>query len=615
MNKYDVIIIGAGHAGLEAAFACEKRKLKTLLVTLSKDSIGMMPCNPSIGGPAKGIVTREIDCLGGIQAIAADKNQLQMKLLNTSKGPGVWALRSQTDKVSYHKWFVQRLENSNIDLLIDEVTNINVVDNKIISIDTPTKNIACKYVIITTGTYLKSITHKGSDSKSEGPDGFKNSNKLSECLNRLGFNLIRLKTGTPARIKKDSIDYNDLQIEGGTNAKLCFSHFDKTYLDFDKQLPCYIIHTNQETHNIINENLDKSAMYGGMISGIGPRYCPSIEDKVVKFSDKPRHQVFIEPESLSLDTIYLGGFSTSMPIDVQDKMIRTLPGLKNCSIVKYGYAIEYDAIDPRQLKKSLESKLVKNLYFAGQINGTSGYEEAAAQGLMAGINVANNHDNMEPLILQRHQAYIGVMIDDITTKGVTEPYRLLTSRAEFRLNLRNDNADERLLKVGFENKMISEQDYNIFLANQNLIESAIKELKSKTVGMYYQSLDIDTTKTNQSMYDFIKRPEISSKTILKLIDFKDYSKFDDDLFMKLDIKIKFEGYIKKQNDEISKIKNLSNIKLDFIDNYKIVDNLSLEAIDKLNKYKPDDLDQASRISGINISDIITLKLYIDKKGK
>ncbi len=615
MKSYDVVIVGAGHAGLEAAFACNKRNLKTALITLDENSIGLMPCNPSIGGPAKGIVTREIDCLGGIQAIASDANQLQMKLLNTSKGPGVWALRAQIDKVEYHKWFLKELKKTSIDLLLEEVISIHIKNNVVCAVETSKNKINTKYIIITTGTYLRSITHKGDDSQNEGPDGLKNANHLSKSLTNLGFKLIRLKTGTPARIKKDSIDYKGLQIESGTDHKLCFSHFNQKYLDIDKQLPCYIIHTNAKTHKIINDNLSKSAMYGGMISGIGPRYCPSIEDKVVKFSTKPRHQVFIEPESLSLDTMYLGGFSTSMPIDIQDAMIRTLPGMKNCIIEKYGYAIEYDAIDPTQLKKTLESKKIKNLYFAGQINGTSGYEEAAAQGLIAAINVANNYDGLEPLVLKRHESYIGVMIDDITTKGVTEPYRLLTSRAEYRLNLRNDNADERLLKIGYDNKMIEDKNYQLFLENQKLINDAITFLKSKTIGMYYKVLNCETSKTNQSLYDFIKRPEVKSCDVLKLTNYQNYKKFTDELFMKLDIKIKFEGYIKKQEEEISKIKNLSKIKLDSISDYSEVDNLSLEAIDKLNKHQPDDLDQASKISGINIADIINLKLYIDKRKK
>lgn len=606
------MVVGAGHAGLEAAFACEKRGLNVALITLSEQSIGLMPCNPSIGGPAKGIVTREIDCLGGIQAEATDCCQLQMKLLNTSKGPGVWALRAQVDKVEYHKWFVDRIKQSKINLIIDEVIDLKIKDSTIVGVLTSQYDINAKYVILTTGTYMNSKIYRGDVINDEGPDGLDYSKTLSSKLKNLGFNIISLKTGTPPRIIRDSINFDNLQIEPGTNKKLCFSHFNKHYLDFDKQLPCYIIHTNQDTHEIIKQNINKSAMYGGLIGGIGPRYCPSIEDKVVKFSDKPRHQVFIEPESLSLDTIYLGGFSTSMPIDVQDKMVRTLPGLANCVIKKYAYAIEYDAIDPTQLYKTLESKLIKNLYCAGQINGTSGYEEAAAQGLIAGINVANHFDGLEPLILKRNESYIGVMIDDIVTKGVTEPYRLLTSRAEYRLNLRNDNADERLLQYGYDNKMIPSKHFEQFKSNQEIINKIINWLLSKTVGMYKQ-LSINIIKTNQSLYDYIKRPEVDLNDILSLIDKELRLQLDDDLIMKINIRIKFDGYIKKQNEELIKMHSLDSYSLHEIIDYNEIPNLSLEAIDKLNKIKPHDLDQATRISGINMSDILSIKLFFDKK--
>lgn len=612
--KYDVIVIGAGHAGLEAAFGCAKQNLKVGFITLNETTVALTPCNPSIGGPAKGIVTREIDILGGMQALAADNTQLQMKMLNTSKGPGVWSLRAQIDKVEYHKWFLKKIKNNkNINLIEDEVLKLEVENDTIIGVFTEKHGlINAKYVIITTGTYLKSLTYKGTNPVDEGPDGLANSNQLSNSLKSLGFELIRLKTGTPPRIKKDTIDYSNMKIEPGTNEQLCFNHFNPIYLPYKEQLPCYIVYTTKETHDIINQNLKKSAMYSGVIKSIGPRYCPSIEDKIVKFSDKPRHQIFVEPESRHLDTMYLGGFSTSMPIEVQEKMIRSLPGLENCEIVKYAYAIEYDAIDPTQLYKTLETKKIKNLFFAGQINGTSGYEEAAAQGLVAAINVGCKEYNRESLILKRSESYIGVMIDDITTKGVSEPYRLLTSRAEHRLYLRNDNADERLMEISYYHKMVDKKDYDCFKNQMKLIDTIIQELKSKTIGMF-PSLRNETKKTNLSLYDYLKRPEKSLKDIIKLLNIRN-EKINNDLIKKIDIKIKFDGYIKKQEEEISKISKLYEYDLSFISDYKKIPNLSLEAIDKLNKIKPHDLDQASRISGINTSDIINIKYYLEKNN-
>ena len=611
--EYDVVVVGAGHAGLEAAFAASKKGAKTLLITLSEDGVALMPCNPSIGGPAKGVVTREIDALGGMQGIAADANQLQMKLLNSSKGPGVWALRAQVDKVKYHKWFLEKIEEqNNLTLLIDEVIDLKIENNKICGIVTRDNGeIVTKSVVLTTGTYLESITYRGDDKKHEGPNGAKYAKSLSKKLENIGIQLIRLKTGTPPRIIKDSIDYSVMQLEPGTNQKLCFGFYEKTFLPYEQQLPCYIIHTNEDTHQLIRDNLSRSAMYGGLINGIGPRYCPSIEDKIVKFPDKDRHQIFVEPESLELDTMYLGGFSTSMPIDVQELMIRSLPGLKDCIIDKYAYAIEYDAIDPTQIYPSLMFKNILGLFSAGQINGTSGYEEAAGQGLIAGINAVNYIENKEPLILSRTNSYIGVMIDDIVTKGVSEPYRLLTSRAEHRLYLRNDNADERLTEIGYKQGMIDTNRYDYFLCQQDKINEILSILHSKTVGQV-DKLKFIVKKNNVSLFEYIKRPEIKLIDVLNLLKIRKDSILTDDLIQKIEIKIKFEGYIKLQEEKIQQYQNSNDLDLSKIIDYKLVPNLSLEAIDKLNKIKPLTLSQAGRVSGISIEDIIKIKYYLEK---
>lgn len=610
MNKeYDVIVIGAGHAGLEAAFAAANKNKKTAIITLDLNGVGKMPCNPSIGGPAKGTVTREIDALGGMQGKAADSCQIQMKMLGTSKGAGVWALRAQIDKIAYHKWFLDAITNQqNLDLIVGEVSELLVNNNVINGVKVDNEFIKAKSVILTSGTYLQSLTFKGKEKMSEGADGSSYAKYLSQNLKDLGFSLIRLKTGTPPRIKKDTINYSAMEIDYGSATPLHFS-YDSSYLKWDKndQEPCYLFHTNSITHEIINNNLHNSAMYSGAINGVGPRYCPSIEDKIVKFNERERHQIFLEPESKNLDTMYLGGFSTSMSIDVQDKMIRSLPGLADCIIAKYGYAIEYDAIDPTQLYPSLMTKKIRGLFSAGQINGTSGYEEAAGQGLIAGINAANFVDNNPLLIMDRRNSYIGVMIDDIVTKGVTEPYRLLTSRAEHRLFLRNDNADERLMRIGYEQGLISDKQFAKFQNQQLIIKQIIEFLQSTTIGQV-KELKTKIIKNNATLYDYLKRPEI---TLNDLLNFLPIQNLDCETIQKIEIKVKFAGYIKAQEDKLQHYYNMKEYDLTQINDFKNIANLSLEAIDKLNKIKPLTLSQASRISGINIEDILKIKYHLD----
>lgn len=613
-KKYDVIVVGAGHAGLEACFATSNLNKKTALITLEESKIADMPCNPSIGGAAKGVIVREIDSLGGMQAKAADANLIQIKMLNKSKGPGVWALRAQIDKIKYHKWFLDKIKKQkNLNLIIDEVIELIIENNKIKGVKLKDKNLYSDVVILTTGTYMNSITHRGNEFEHKGPDGSKFSAFLSKNLEKLGINLIRLKTGTPARILKDSINYSVLEIENGDNDNLSFSHFNPKFINFNEQIPCYTTFTNELTHKIINDNLLKSAMYSGNIKSIGPRYCPSIEDKIVRFSDKNRHQLFIEPESKSLNTVYLGGLSTSMPIDIQEQMIFSIKGLENAKIVKYAYAIEYDAIDPMNISLSLMSKNILGLFFAGQINGTSGYEEAAAQGLIAGINAINFLNNKDPLILSRNESYIGVMIDDIVTKGITEPYRLLTSRAEYRLYLRNDNANERLLKYGYEIGLITQEEWDNFNFINEQKHKLKQYLRNTSIGQI-NNLKFKEKKTNVSLYEYIKRPEVDILNFISEFNINNYELSNEDL-KKLEIEIKFEGYIMNQEKSLNKIKQLDKILLNKIIDYSIVPNISLEAIQKLNKVKPMTLDQASRISGINLNDIIKIKYFLENMSK
>ena len=616
-QEYEAIVVGAGHAGLEACFVFANLKQKVALITLTEQGIGKMPCNPSVGGPAKGIVTREIDALGGMQGKVADATAIQIKLLNTSKGPGVWAIREQCDKIEFQKLFIKLIkDNPYIDLVIDEATDLYIEGDTVKGVYTAKHGIIyAKSVIITTGTYLKSYTFRGYNRTNEGPNGLKNSTHLSESLVRLGFKLRRLKTGTPPRIYTDTIDFSKCQEENGTDLKICFSHFQQRILPLKDQIPCYLLYTNKKTHDIIWANKNKSAMYSGYITGIGPQYCLSIEDKVTRFTTKPRHQLFLEPESLSLPTMYLGDLSTSMPPDVQEQMIRSLPGLENCKVAIYGYAIEYDAIDPLDLYPTLESKKWHGLYFGGQINGTSGYEEAAGQGIMAGINAYLKIHKQKPLILGRDEAYIGVMIDDLTTKGILDPYRLLTSRAEYRLMLRNDNTDDRLLKYGHEIGLISDENWQIYLKNKELLESLINYLKTTTVGQI-KELNEQTKYeiSNLKLASYLCRADMS---IFKLKQYLPavYQVLNDDWLQKAEINIRYLGYIKREVEMINNFKGLKDIDLSWITDFKQVPNIATESIIKLNKIRPQTIDQASRISGINFSDLVYLKYYVEQSKK
>ena len=616
--NYEIIVVGAGHAGCEAALASARKGHKTLLVTGNLNNVASMPCNPSIGGSAKGIVVREIDALGGQMGKTADKTHIQIKMLNSSKGPAVRSLRAQGDKVTYPKEMLKELQiQENLDLLEAIVEDLIVENNKIggIILEDGTK-LTSNIVILTTGTYLKSDILVGDTRTRKGPNDEKPSLYLSDNLKKLGFDILRLKTGTPPRLDRHTIDYSKTRREDGDSTPWTFSFDNEPLYDIEKQEPCYLIYTNENTHNIIMENLNKSSMYGGYVEGVGPRYCPSIEDKVVRFSDKDRHQLFLEPESLYYDDIYLQGFSTSMPYDVQEKMVHSLEGLENVKILKYAYAIEYDAINPLQMNASLESKIIENLYTAGQINGTSGYEEAGAQGLIAGINASLKLEGKEPLILKRNEAYIGVLIDDLVTKGTMEPYRLLTSRAEFRLLLRHDNADLRLRRYGYEVGLISEERYNKLVDKENKINELtlfLKENKvtpTKNINEYLEKLNSAKLKDGITLYDLLKRPEIKINNICELFDIN----YETEILEQVEINIKYEGYIKKTIREAEKMLNLENKKIPEDLDYVEIPNLASEAREKLIKVKPKSIGQAARISGVNPSDISILMVYLKKKG-
>ena len=615
----DCVVVGAGHAGVEAALSLAHAGKDTVLVTIKLSHIAKMPCNPSIGGPAKGIVVREIDALGGVMPKIADKTALQFKMLNTTKGPGVWSMRVQSDKLEYSKAMQELCMNTNNLTVIEDVVEEVICDNNKFKAVRLQNNgtIEAKACILTTGTYMDSTVMISSDTRSEGPDGDKTTKNLSESLRKLGIKLFRLKTGTPQRVLTSSIDFSKTQYEPGSSEFLHYADETKQedVLSIDKQVPCYLTYTTEETLNIIKENLNKSSMYSGVVKGVGPRYCPSIEDKVVRFADKKRHQLFLEPESASMNTTYIQGFSTSMPRDVQEKMVHSLIGLEHAEIIKYAYAIEYDAVDPLQVKPNLELKNIENLYISGQILGTSGYEEAAGLGLIAGINCRRKLDGEDPFILKRDESYIGVMIDDLVTKGTNEPYRLLTSRAEYRLLLRHDNADQRLLKYGYENKLISEERYNNYLDKMNKISSMkeflkdAKVLKDSGVNEYLQSLGYDKQDASYNAYELLRRPNVE---LHRLLDFMN-EEYDKEIAKQVEIEIKYEGYIDKAKREADRMLKMDSIKLPDSIDYLHIDNLALEARQKLDKIRPHSLGQASRISGINPSDIQVLAIYIKQR--
>ena len=616
---YEIIVVGGGHAGCEAAHACARKGHKTLLITSNIKNIADMPCNPHIGGSAKGIVVREIDALGGVMGRVADKTHLQIKMLNSAKGPAVQSLRAQGDKVAYPKEMLKELNSlENLEIKEAMVEDLIVEDETVKGVVLEDgEKIKSKAVILTTGTYLKADVLVGSTRTRQGPHGEKPSNHLSDKLKEYGFKIIRLKTGTPQRIDRKTIDFTKTKLEPGDDKLLTFSFDLEPCYKIEDQLPCYLTYTTKETHQIIRDNLKKSSMYGALddIEGIGPRYCPSIEDKVVRFSDKERHQLFLEPESKYYDDIYVQGFSTSMPPEIQEKMVHSLPGLENAKILKYGYAIEYDAIYPTQLNASLETKILSNLYTAGQINGTSGYEEAACQGLMAGINASLKLENKEPLILKRNDAYIGVLIDDLITKGIRDPYRLLTSRAEFRLLLRSDNADLRLRKYGFEVGMIDNEQLNRLIEKENKIQELkefLKENKLKIteeVKQEFEKNNYQVPTATMTLEQLIKRPEINMNFIAKFIEIP----YQDEIKEQVEINLKYEGYIAKAYKEAEKMLKLEKKQIPEDINYDDITNIASEARQKLKEVRPKTIAQAIRISGVNPSDISILSVYLKKE--
>jgi len=618
MNNYDVIIVGLGHAGCEAALAASRLGNKTLGITGDFNFVAHMPCNPSIGGPAKGIVVREIDALGGEMGKVADKTQIQMKMLNLKKGPAVRALRAQVDRIEYPKEMFKILDNQeNLTLLEGLVSSLIIEDGKFFGVRLEDGQVInSKSIILTTGTYMSSDILVGTERRREGPDGQRSINQLSISLRENGVKTFRLKTGTPPRMEKSTIDFSKTQLQPGDPECRFFSFDDNVEYDPKDQEPCYLTYTSPDTLKVINDNLHRASMYGAIkdIDSKGPRYCPSIEDKVVRFSDKERHQIFLEPESVHYDDIYVQGFSSSMPYEIQDKMVASIIGLEKAKINKYAYAIEYDAIDPTQLMPSLEFKGIEGLFFAGQINGTSGYEEAACQGLMAGINASLKVNDKEPLILKRNEAYIGVLIDDLVTKGTNEPYRLLTSRSEYRLLLRNDNADIRLRDYGYQVGLINQERFNKFEEKKARIDELkeklnIARLTPKTeVNEYLTKHSISPLKDGISAAALMKRPDVNYKQIIELTGIED-EKY---IYEQVEIEIKYKGYIEKTEREVSKMLALENTLIPKDINYNNVNNLALEAREKLESVRPLSIGQASRISGVNPADIAILMVYLKK---
>ncbi len=616
-GSYDIAVIGAGHAGCEAALAAARLGCNTIIFSINLDSIANMPCNPSIGGTAKGHLVREIDALGGQMGKTTDKTFIQSKILNSSKGPAVYSLRAQVDRRQYQMEMKQILETQeNLDIRQAEVVEIitDEAGSKVKGVKTHTGAIFhCSTIVLTTGTYLKGRIFIGDVNYSGGPDGLFPANKLSESLRNLGIDLLRFKTGTPARLNRRSLDFSKMSEQPGDDVIVPFS-FETDRIE-KEQVPCWLTYTNQETHEVIKKNIHRSPLYSGNITGIGPRYCPSIEDKVVRFSDKEHHQVFVEPMGLDTEEMYLQGMSSSLPEDVQVEFMRTIPGLENVKVMRSAYAIEYDGIDATQLKLSLECKNIDGLFSAGQINGSSGYEEAAAQGIVAGINAAMKVQNREPLILDRSQAYIGVLIDDLVTKGTKEPYRMMTSRAEYRLLLRQDNADLRLTPMGKEIGLISEERYEKFLTKKEMIEKEIERLKktylppSEAVLKYLESRDSTAIKSGIQVTELLRRPEISYESLSEVCELPDLPRA---VREQVEVAVKYEGYIRRQMQQVEQYKKLEGRKLPKSIDYNEIQGLRLEARQKLSQIRPDSIGQASRITGVSPSDISVLLIYLEQ---